>query len=82
MLVSFFATMFIPALLPAKNGHTGKFMSPVSTELWLITAITIIASLTLAVFAFRHGTRPDRVAGVLAALLAAAFVAILLHEVA
>jgi predicted permease len=82
VLVSFFATMFIPALLPAKNGHTGKFMAPVSAELWAITAITIVASLALAVFAFRRGTRPDRVAGVLAALLAAALVAILLHEAA
>ena len=82
MLVSFFASMFIPALLPAKNGHTGKLMAPVSFELWTVTAITIIASLAFAMFAFRRGTRPDRVAAVIATVLCVLLIYTLAHEVA
>jgi hypothetical protein len=59
--------MFLPATLPARNGHTGQFVSPVSPETWIIGAVALAACVTASVFAFR-GSRPDKVAASLAAV--------------
>jgi len=66
-LLAFFASMFLPATFPARNGHTGRFFGPVSTELWIIGGMTLTACIVAAVFAFR-GSRPDKVAASLAAV--------------
>jgi len=64
-LLAFFASMFLPATFPARSGHTGKFLGPVSPETWFIGGITLVACIAAAVFAFR-GSRPDKVAASLA----------------
>jgi hypothetical protein len=66
-LLAFFASMFLPATFPARNGHTGKFFGPVSTETWVIGAVTLAACIVASVFAFR-GSRPDKVAASLASV--------------
>ena len=67
LLLASFASVFLPATFPARNGHTGKFLGPVSTEAWVIGGTTLVACVVAAVFAFR-GSRPDRVAASLAAV--------------
>ena len=69
--------MFLPATFPARNGHTGKFFGPVSTETWVIGAVTLAACIVASVFAFR-GSRPDKVA----ASLASVFIILLIVEYA
>jgi len=66
-LLAFFASVYLPATFPARNGHTGKFLGPISTETWVLGGVTLIACIVASAFAFR-GSRPDKVAASLAAV--------------
>ena len=59
--------MFLPSTFPARNGHTGKFLGPVSTQIWVIGGVTLLACIIASGIAFR-GSRADKVAAGLAAV--------------
>jgi hypothetical protein len=79
-LFAFFATIFLPATLPAKNGHTGKLMAPVSTEMWFVVGTVAVVCFAAAVFAFVRSGKPDKVAAVLGGIVTALTVGALIYE--
>jgi cytochrome bd-type quinol oxidase subunit 2 len=68
LLLALFACVFLPATFPARNGHTGKFMGSVGWEVWAMNAVTIVVCIFACAIAMR-GSRVDKVAGFVAALL-------------
>jgi hypothetical protein len=67
-LFAFFASVFLPAIFPSRNGDTGRFISPVSTDTWIIGGVTLAICIGASVWAFR-GSRPDKIAESVATLL-------------
>ena len=80
-LLAFFAGIFLPATFPARNGHTGKFLGPVSTDIWIIGGVTLAVCIGAIVFAFR-GSLPDKVAATVAALFVLALLLMYAEAVA
>jgi hypothetical protein len=66
--VSLLALLFIPALAPAKRSSTGAFITPVSSQTWLICGVAMLLCLTAVVLAIR-GRIPDRIAAVIGLIL-------------
>jgi hypothetical protein len=65
--------MFLPAIFPARNGHTGRFMAPVAAEIWIVAGATIIACFSAALFAIRTKRTADIVAATVAGLITLLF---------
>jgi hypothetical protein len=59
------AGVFVPALLPAKSGHTGAFR-PLSVGEWILATSLLIAPLVACALAWHRRPLPDRFSALVA----------------
>ena len=72
-----FASCGYPMLVPARYVQSGGptwLFEPVSTSLWVLGALLLVACVSSCIEAYRRGSRSDRIAACIAALLTLSFV--------
>jgi hypothetical protein len=69
VVIAILLGVFLPALLPARDGHTGRLTRELTTIDWAIAIVSVVVSVAACAFAVRRRQTADTICAIAAALM-------------